>query len=172
MSDHGLETHEPTPLAGSMEAMRRRSRRERSRRQEGFFGVIPDRAYHEPVFVGRSIFGRWAVVSDPAAVRRVLVEQSANYPKTKMDVEFFAAIFGGGLLGLDGEDWRRHRRIMAPAFDPRTVASYGPAMAATIQTFLPRWDALPEEAPIDMSQEMTALSLEVISRTVFSTNSG
>jgi cytochrome P450 len=170
MSDHGLETHEPTPLAGSMEAMRRQSRR--SRRQEGFFGVIPDRAYHEPVFVGRSIFGRWAVVSDPAAVRRVLVEQSANYPKAKMDIEFFAAIFGGGLLGLDGEDWRRHRRIMAPAFDPRSVASYGPAMAATIQTFLIRWDALPDEAPIDMSQEMTTLTLEVISRTVFSADSG
>lgn len=172
MSDHALESHELAPLAGSREAMSRRPRRERRRRQEGFFGVIPERAYKEPVFVGRSLFGRWAVVSDPAAVRRVLVEQWANYPKTKMDIEFFAAIFGGGLLGLDGEDWRRHRRIMAPAFDPRSVAAYGPAMAATIQTFLARWDALPDKAPIDMSQEMTTLTLEVISRTVFSADSG
>ncbi|MBV8681984.1 MAG: cytochrome P450 [Caulobacteraceae bacterium] len=172
MSDHALETSETPPLAGSKEAMRARPRRERRRRQEGFFGAIPDKAYQEPVFVGRSIFGRWAVVSDPAAVRRVLVEQWANYPKTKMDIEFFNAIFGGGLLGLDGEDWRLHRRIMAPAFDPRTVASYGPAMASTIQSFLARWDALPDEAPIDMSEEMTALTLEVISRTVFSADSG
>jgi cytochrome P450 len=104
-------------------------------------------------------------------VRRVLVENVTNYPKTKMDLAFFAAIFGGGLLGLEGEDWRRHRRIMAPAFDPRSVAAYGPAMATTIQAFLERWDALPDNAPIDMSREMTALTLEVISRTVFSTDS-
>jgi cytochrome P450 len=172
MSDQALETHDLPPLAGSHEDMRRRPKRERRRRQEGFFGVIPDRAYREPVFVGRSLFGNWALVSDPAAVRRVLVEQSANYPKAKMDIEFFAAIFGGGLLGLDGEDWRRHRRIMAPAFDPRSVAAYGPAMAASIQSFLARWDALPDEAPIDMSQEMTTLTLEVISRTVFSADGG
>ncbi|HEX4740518.1 MAG TPA: cytochrome P450, partial [Caulobacteraceae bacterium] len=172
MSDEALETRDFTPLAGSHEDMRRRSKRERRRRQEGFFGVIPERAYREPVFVGRGLFGRWAVVSDPAAVRRVLVEQSVNYPKTKMDIEFFAAIFGGGLLGLEGEDWRRHRRIMAPAFDPRSVAAYGPAMAASIQNFLARWDALPDEAPIDMSQEMTTLTLEVISRTVFSADGG
>lgn len=172
MSDQALETHDLPPLAGSLEEMRRRPRRERRRRQEGFFGAIPERAYSEPVLVGQGLFGRWAVVSDPAAVRRVLVEQSANYPKTKMDIDFFAAIFGGGLLGLEGEDWRRHRRIMAPAFDPRSVAAYGPAMAATIQGFLARWDELPEEAPIDMAQEMTALTLEVISRTVFSVDSG
>ncbi|HEY2047736.1 MAG TPA: cytochrome P450 [Caulobacteraceae bacterium] len=172
MPDQALETQHFPPLAGSHEDMRRRPKHERRRRQEGFFGVIPERAYQEPVFVGRSLFGSWAVVSDPAAVRRVLVEQSANYPKTKMDIEFFAAIFGGGLLGLDGEDWRRHRRIMAPAFDPRSVASYGPAMATTIQAFLRRWDALPDEAPIDMCQEMTALTLEVISRTVFSADGG
>jgi cytochrome P450 len=171
MSDHALEIRDLPPLAGSLAEMRRRPKRERRRRQEGFFGAIPDRAYTEPMFVGRSLFGRWALVSDPVAVRRVLVEQAANYPKTKMDIDFFAAIFGGGLLGLDGDDWRRHRRIMAPAFDPRSVAAYGPAMAATIQTFFARWDALPDEAPVDMAEEMTVLSLEVISRTVFSVDS-
>jgi cytochrome P450 len=172
MSDQTEETRDLPLLAGSLAEMRSRPKRERRHRQEGFFGAIPERAYSESVFVGRSLFGPWAVVSDPAAVRRVLVEQAANYPKTKMDIEFFAAIFGGGLLGLEGEDWRRHRRIMAPAFDPRSVAAYGPAMAATIQGFLARWDALPDEAPIDMAEEMRTLTLEVISRTVFSVDSG
>jgi cytochrome P450 len=44
-------------------------------------------------------------------------------------------------------------------------------MAATIGAFLDRWDALSDDAPIDMAQEMTALTLEVISRTVFSVDS-
>jgi cytochrome P450 len=163
----------PAPLAGSLETMRQQwERGRRGRRRDSMFGAIPETSYEEPIVVGRSmVLWSYAIVSDPAAVRRVLVENVANYPKTRMDLAFFAAIFGGGLLGLDGEDWRRHRRIMAPAFDPRSVASYGPAMAATIQSFLERWDALPDGAPIDMCQEMTALTLEVISRTVFSADS-
>jgi cytochrome P450/Na+/melibiose symporter-like transporter len=158
-------------LAGSRQSAP--ARRRRRVRGEGFFAAIPAAAYETPIHHGRSlIFFKWVLVSDPAGVRRVLVENAANYPKTKFDLAFFAAIFGGGLLGLDGEDWRRHRRIMAPAFDPRSVAAYGPAMAATVQTFIERWDALPDSARVDMDQEMRALALEVISRTVFSTDSG
>jgi cytochrome P450 len=160
------------PLAGSRAATRRRSLKAKRERGEGFFDQVPDVVYDTPIYVGRSLlFWKWALISDPAGVRRVLVENVANYPKTRMDLAFFAAIFGGGLLGLEGEDWRRHRRIMAPAFDPRSVAAYGPAMATTIQSFLERWDALTDEASVDMAVEMTALTLEVISRTVFSTDS-
>ena len=49
----------------------------------------------------------------------VLVDNVANYPKTEMERRFFTALFGAGLIGTDGDLWRRHRRIMAPAFDPR-----------------------------------------------------
>ncbi len=156
------------PLAGGFEDAARAVEREKGARQEGFFRAIPRRAFEEPVIAGRTLFWRYALISDPAGVRRVLVENAANYPKTRMDLAFFAALFGGGLLGLDGEDWRRHRRIMAPAFDPRSVAGYGPAMATTLQTFMQRWDALPDDAAVDMSDEMTLLTLEIISRTVFS----
>jgi cytochrome P450 len=156
------------PLVGGFEGPDQAVEREKAARQEGFFRALPRRVFEEPVVVGRTLIWTWAMVSDPAGVRRVLVENAANYPKTRMDLAFFAALFGGGLLGLEGEDWRRHRRIMAPAFDPRCVAGYGPAMAATLQTFLRRWDAMPDGAAIDMSDEMTLMTLEVISRTVFS----
>jgi cytochrome P450 len=132
---------------------------------------LTDRAFEAPIVTGRSLFGPYALISDPAGVRRVLVENAANYPKAAMDLRFFTALFGGGLLGSDGEVWRRHRRVMAPAFDPRSVAAYGPAIVATVQAFLARWEALPEGALIDMAQEMKALTLQVISRTVFSTDS-
>jgi cytochrome P450/Na+/melibiose symporter-like transporter len=156
------------PLVGGLDDDARQVEREKGRRQEGFFRAIPRRAFEEPVIAGRTLIWNYVLVSDPAGVRRVLVENAANYPKTRMDLAFFAALFGGGLLGLEGEDWRRHRRIMAPAFDPRSVGAYGPAMASTVQAFLERWDVLPDAAPIDMAAEMTLLTLEVISRTVFS----
>jgi cytochrome P450 len=135
------------------------------------FPGLPDQAYEELIVQGRTLFGPVALISDPAGVRRVLVENAANYPKSGMDQRFFTAIFGGGLLGLGGEAWRRHRRVMAPAFDPRSVAAYGPAIAAAAMETLERWDGLPPDASLDMAEEMTALTLQVISRTVFSTDS-
>ena len=138
---------------------------------KGPFPGLPATVFDAPILARRGLFGRFAVISDPAGVRRVLVENAANYPKTAMDLRFFTALFGGGLLGSDGEVWRRHRRVMAPAFDPRSVAAYGPAIAAAARTHLERWRALPDGAAVDMAEEMRGLALQVISRTVFSTDS-
>lgn len=153
---------EMRPLAGALPATGKRPR--------DLFGLSAA-FYEKPIIVRRGIFGRFAIVSDPAGIRRVLVENAANYPKTQMDVRFFAALFGGGLLGTEGETWRRHRRIMAPAFDPRSVVAYGPAIAAAGAVFRERWRALPDGAAIDMHEQMIALTLEVIARTAFSTSS-
>jgi cytochrome P450 len=147
------------------------ARKKRRRAAGQPFPGLTDRMFEEPIVAGRTLFGAYLLVSDPAGVRRVLVENAANYPKSPLDLRFFTALFGGGLLGSDGEVWRRHRRVMAPAFDPRSVAAYGPAIAASAQDFLTRWDALPSGAAIDMAQEMKALTLQVIARTVFSTDS-
>ena len=132
---------------------------------------IPDRAYEQPMLKLRNLFGTMVLVSDPAGVRRVLVENVANYPKTEMEKRFFTALFGAGLLGTDGVVWRTHRRIMAPAFDPRSVAAYGPAIVEASGALLAQWDALPDAATVDVAGDMTALTLQIISRTMFSADS-
>jgi len=132
---------------------------------------LPAKAYNDLVLSGRGLFGPWVILSDPAGVRRVLVENAANYPKTDFDLRFFSALFGGGLLGSGGEVWRRHRRIMAPAFDPRSVAAYGPAMERATAEFLTQWKALGDGATVDMAEEMRRLTLRVITGAVFSVDS-
>jgi len=132
---------------------------------------ISDAAYELPIVRLKSLFGTTFVVSDPAAVRRVLVENVANYPKTEMEKRFFVALFGAGLLGTDGQIWRTHRRIMAPAFDPRSVAAYGPAIVQSTGALLDEWDKLPDGAVVDMAADMTGLTLQIISRTMFSADS-
>jgi cytochrome P450 len=161
----------PAPLVGALAADARvRGRRARPHRDPLFRGLT-SRAFEKPVIAGRSLFGPYVLVSDPAGVRRVLVENAANYPKTALDLRFFTALFGGGLLGSDGEVWRRHRRIMTPAFDPRSVAAYTPAITATAETFIARWQAMSDGSTVDVAEEMRFLTLRVISRTVFSSDS-
>jgi cytochrome P450 len=98
----------------------------------------------------------------------VLVDNVANYPKAEQQQRFFRALFGEGLLGTDGELWRRHRRIMAPAFDPRSVSSYGSAITRACEGFYPQWDATPEGAVTDVGADMSRLTLRIIAGTMFS----
>ena len=133
--------------------------------------AFPQAAYEEPIYELKSIFGSLFVISDPAGVKRVLLDNVANYPKAKEDSRFLAAAFGDGLLTSDGDKWRRHRRIMAPSFDHRSIVAYAPAMVETTTEFMAKWDKLAPDAVLDIDAAMTALTLQMISRTMFSSDS-
>jgi cytochrome P450 len=134
------------------------------------FEIIPLPAYEQPIYLSKSILGPVLIVSDPEAVRRVLLDNVANYPKEELGDQFFSAMFGEGLLSAPGPKWRTHRKVMAPSFGTRTVESYAPAMVETTVAFAQRWDALPENSEMDIAAEMQALTLKIICRTMFSSD--
>jgi cytochrome P450 len=174
MTGPAVEGHQTAePLAGALARPGGRSiAKWWVRRRERVSPFIWDRAFHEPISFGHTAIGRYVSVHDPAGVKRVLVDNALNYPKTNMELEFFSDLLGAGLLGSKGEVWRAHRRIMAPSFDPRSVALYGPVITQTTQAFLEQWDRGPDGAPVDMTREMNNLVLRLISRALFSADSG
>ena len=134
------------------------------------FEVIPLQAYEQPVYLSKTLLGKILMVNDPEGVRRVLLDNVANYPKNALEIEFFSAMFGEGLLSAPPAKWRTHRKVMAPSFGTRTVDSYAPAMVETTVAFARHWDALPEFAEMDIAEEMKALTLKIICRTMFSSD--
>jgi cytochrome P450 len=139
---------------------------------ENPFEALPLAAYEQGVWRQPSLFNRAWLVNDPAGIKRVLIDRVANFPKMPMEQRAFRALFGEGLLSADGETWRTHRRIMAPSFDPRSVAGYSQAMVDASTAFAGEWGRLEEGAQIDASADMTRLTLEIISRTMFSADAG
>ena len=106
--------------------------------------MLPLAVYDQPIFAPKSILGRMLWINAPDGVRRVLLDDVANYPKTDMEKRFFSAMFGEGLLS---SDWPRPGRPAArswPAPSIRAASpSYAPAMAADAATaFRDHWDAL------------------------------
>src|ERR1700675_63539 len=99
------------------------------------FETIPLAAYQQPIYESDSILGKMLVVSDSDSVRRVLLENVGNYPKNEMEIRFFSAMFGEGLLSAGAEKWRTHPKIMAPSFGARSVAAYTPVMAEAAVEF-------------------------------------
>jgi cytochrome P450 len=157
----------PTMVGTSPPPARARLLPRRSSSENAFEGV-PMAAYEQGVWRQPSLFNRAWLVNDPAGLKRVMIDRVANYPKMPMEQRFFRALFGEGLLSSDGETWRQHRKIMAPSFDPRSVGGYAEAMVAASTEFAGGWGRLEDGAEVDVSQEMTRLTLEIISRTMFS----
>src|SRR3974377_1950917 len=70
--------------------------------------------FEQPVVAGGLPFARALVVSEPGAIRRVLLENAENYPKDWMQRRILSAGLADGPLSAEGRRWRVPRRALAP----------------------------------------------------------
>jgi cytochrome P450 len=123
------------------------------------------------IIAQRILWRRMFILNEPGAIRYVLLDNAANYIKSEVGRRLLEPGLGRGLLTSEGETWRRHRRIMAPSFDPRSVAGYAPIMTEVTQGLLEKWDALPDGSELDAAAAMMHLTLHIISKAMFSSDS-
>ncbi|MGO9930881.1 MAG: cytochrome P450 [Steroidobacteraceae bacterium] len=127
---------------------------------------------YERDIVERKLLGRrMFIINDPAAIKQVLLDNVANYEKTEITRRVLEPGLGKGLITLEGETWRRHRRTMAPAFDYRSIAAFTPIMTGAAEELLGSWNRLGAGAAIDAAEDMMEVTLKIISRTMFSSDS-
>jgi cytochrome P450 len=128
--------------------------------------------FERPVSVGRTIFGLRGAAHDPAAVRRIFLDNAANYRKDDLQLRVLRPGLGNGLLTAEGEDWRIQRRALAPLFSPRQVAEFAPAVHRIARAAVQRMTHRREGAVADVNQVMSRLTLEVLEQTLFSQGLG
>ena len=128
---------------------------------------FPARAFDE-LAVTRSFVGRQQIIlSDPAAIRHVLIENAENYRRTAATVRLLGPVVGDGMLLSDGEDWRSQRRAAAPAFAPRTMPVVA-GHAARAGERLVHDLASQAGAEVDLFARLQILALEVAAAALFS----
>ncbi len=127
--------------------------------------------FEQPIVVHKLTIGRAAVVSDPAAIRRVLLENAQNYQKDWLQQRVLSSGLTGGLLTAEGSEWRTQRRALAPLFARRTILSFSTVMIAVIAALIDRLSALDGQV-IDFAVEVTRVTLEILQRTIFSDGLG
>lgn len=71
------------------------------------------------------------------------------------------------LTAMNGEHHRRSRRLMMPAFNKATIASYRDDMVAIAERHMARW---PKDGTLDIASEMIELTLLVAMRCLFGLN--
>lgn len=126
------------------------------------------RHFREPIVAGEGLFGYGVVISDPEAVRHVLVENAANYRKDDLQRTVLAPGLGEGLLTAEGEAWRRARRTLAPLFTPRSVAALAQRMSVPAERTAMRMARRRSGRIVDISADMTRVTYDILAETMFS----
>src|SRR3954462_11921506 len=120
--------------------------------------------FEKPVVAGGLPIGNVIVLNEPNAIKRVLLDNAANYQKDPLQRRVLSAGLGEGLLSAESERWRAQRRTLAPLFARRTVTDFAPAMMEAAKALLNRWQKC-EGTTLDVAAEMTRITLDVLERT-------
>jgi enediyne biosynthesis protein E7 len=107
------------------------------------------------------------VLADPAHIRQVLQENSPNYRRTPFH-DRLKTVMGEGLVTSEGELWQRQRRLLQPAFRAERIRRFVETMGVVAAEMAERWVAAAEANQVlDVSREMSALTLDIVVRCMF-----
>lgn len=104
-------------------------------------------------------------LAEPDLIREVLVTQAKSFPRLPRPMQVLAQWNGASMLTVEGDEWRRQRRLAQPAFHASRFRSYGEYIVAAAQAAAESW--LAEPGPVDIESRFTALTLGIIGRTFF-----
>lgn len=99
------------------------------------------------------------LLTDPDAIRRVLVEDHANYVKGEMPREQLGSLLGDGLFLAEAETWREQRTAMRSAFFRERVDAYGDVMVGHARTLAADWD---DGDVVDLNEAATRYAFSVL----------
>jgi cytochrome P450 len=107
------------------------------------------------------------VIHHPDDVKRVLVSNHRNYTKG-LGLDRVKILLGKGLMTSEGELWTRQRYMMQPFFHRRVITRFAEVIGTANSQLLTRWEDLASRGePVNLTDEMSSLTLEIVLRAIF-----
>jgi cytochrome P450 len=127
--------------------------------------ALPEQAYHEPIVFTPGP-PRTVVFTGSEAIKTLLFDRHAEFPKGKLQNGVFRPLFGNGMIQSEGRDWRWQRGAAAPLFRRDEILQYGSAMSAAAAATVEKWRAAPSGSMRPIHTDMMHAAFEVISQTM------
>ncbi|MDT0651583.1 cytochrome P450 [Autumnicola edwardsiae] len=99
----------------------------------------------------------------------VLKKNHKNYHKSTIQTEDMAKYLGHGLLTTDGEQWRKQRRMVQPAFHKKQLAQLLDSVDAAIKTEI---DRVETGKAMDIFPIFNDLAFQTVVKSLFSSAAG
>jgi cytochrome P450 len=115
----------------------------------------------------RTPFFRSYLINQPSLIKTVLNERPMDFPKSARIAEGLKPLLGKGSVFLtNGEEWKRQRRIIDPAFEGGRLRDTFPAMVEAGNAAVERISH--EQGIFDVEPQTSHAAADVIFRTLFS----
>lgn len=109
-------------------------------------------------------------LSDPQLIRAVLQTNQKQYVKNT-SYKQLKHILGNGLVTSEGDLWKRQRKLVQPSFHKQSIYNFFNVMLACANEMTEEWkEKIKTNEKIDFSQEMMAITLQIIGKTMLSTD--
>lgn len=108
--------------------------------------------------------GHFYQLTDPEAIAHVLVHNNTNYVKGEQFQRLLGPLTGNGILNSEGEEWRRNRRLLQPAFHPDRISVYAEMMTDQTARTLGDWA---DGEVRSIHEEMMELTLRIVAQGLF-----
>lgn len=132
--------------------------------------TFSDIQYHHLVSQYSLMGSYFTMVSDPATIKHIMIDNRQNYRMSEIRQRILRPIIGDGLIAAEGATWQHARRIMSPMFTPRNVSTFGASIKKATLSELPLLfdDAANTGAAEPVASKLSALTYQVLSETLFS----
>jgi cytochrome P450 len=100
----------------------------------------------------------------PEHIHNILVEHAYDFDKGLAIHNTFRPVIGDGIFSSEGDFHRHQRKLMAPPFQPRHIASYADIMGHYGEQIQQTWA---DGATIDVNRHMTNVTMSIIGKALF-----
>lgn len=100
----------------------------------------------------------------PEHVQSILVEHAYDFDKGLAIHNVFRPVLGDGVFSSEGDFHRHQRKLIAPPFQPRHIASYANSIGQYGEQLQKGWA---DGAVIDVNQQMSSVTMSVIGKVLF-----
>ena len=112
----------------------------------------------------RILWIKMLVVNEPDLVRDLLVKHAEHIHRDPYSGAVIKRMLGGGVLVAEGDEWKRKRKLVQPAFHATRIRDYADVMARYTREAVAAWQT-GDELTIDNA--MTQLTLRIIAKTMY-----
>ncbi|GJN33219.1 hypothetical protein PR202_gb21792 [Eleusine coracana subsp. coracana] len=111
-------------------------------------------------------------MGDVNVVKQVLSDRTGLYPKNLINPHI-ARLLGKGLVLTDGEEWKRHRRVVHPAFNMDKLKNMTGTMSDCARSMISEWESQlmmgtkNTQVEVELGSRFEELTADVISHTAF-----
>lgn len=103
-------------------------------------------------------FTKLYLVNNPDMIKYILKDNYENYYRQSFFARPLQLFLGNGLLNLQGAEWRKRRKTLAPIFQPKNIMQFAPIIQTITKTRLQTWDNKGANgSSFDISQEVLSM---------------